>query len=89
MRTCSSCHQEHSPLLRCDVAARIAQATATHGRAVVLRELRKALPAMVPGQAVSTTRKGDRHSPGYQRDLMKARRAIASGRAERYPRTVN
>ena len=89
MKPCQSCHKEHSALLRCEVAARIAEATATHGRAVVLRELRKALPAMVPAQTVSTTRKGDRHSPGYQRDLMKVRRAIKAGRAERYPRTVN
>jgi len=34
-------------------------------------------------------RTGDRHSPGYQRDLMRARRALAVGRAERWPRTLN
>ncbi|MDZ4253222.1 MAG: hypothetical protein U1A72_11710 [Sulfuritalea sp.] len=38
--------------------------------------------------ANSRTRRGDRHSPGYQRDLMRARRAIAAGLAERFPRTA-
>ena len=38
---------------------------------------------------VSTSRAGDRHSLGYQRDLMRARRAVKSGRAEPYPRRSN
>ena len=56
----------------------------TTGSRIVEREAGKATVLPV---STKSDRRRDRHSKGYQRDLMRARRAIAAGLAERFPRT--
>lgn len=75
---CRACQRDHSPMLTCGRAARIAECEARNAKlaadAIDADFVRDALSAVsTRTKPVST----DRHKPGYQRDLMRKRRAAA------------
>ena len=103
MRPCSACNLVHSDMVRCEVAAHFAKmalavvdvpksaktGSRTGSGSDECEAGNTPVPPVSTSVSTSDRRIGDRHSPGYQRDLMQLRRALASGRAERYPRMVN
>ena len=102
MIPCRACKLVHSAMVRCEVAAHFAKmALAVVDAQKPVETGKEAKTGLRIGSESDEREAGNtlappvspanRHPrrPGYQRDLMRVRRAIASGRAERYPRTVN
>ena len=76
---CRACGQTHAPLISCSRARRLlvtAQVALTpKSGKVVLTEAPDAV--LTPTSVVLTDRRADRHSPGYQREYQRKRRAAA------------
>lgn len=89
MRPCRACQLQHDPLIDCARAKRLAEAKSGLRTGSRINDHKAGNTPVSPVSTSSanvSTRRGDRHKPGYQRDLMRAIRAVKAGLAERYPR---
>ena len=68
--TCKACKREHSPMLTCGRALRMAK----------IAEPVSTTPETVSTIPAKKSRATDRHKPNYQRDLMRKRRAAAKAK---------